>query len=89
MNAPVNARTFKSGNSVSMRLPKRLGIAPDQVFEVNYDGDNFYGRRVPTVEEETLRFRRFRSLLETLERFGPVGEIQERNPFEFPDRPGL
>ena len=89
MSAPVNARTFKSGNSISMRLPKRLGIGPDQMFEVNYDGDNFYGRRVPTVEEEALRFRRFRNMLDTLQRIGPVGEIQERDPFEFPDRPGL
>ncbi len=89
MNAPVNARTFKSGNSVSMRLPKRLGMEPNQVFAVNYDGDNFYGRRVPTVEEEARRFQRFRNMLETLQRIGPVGEIQERDPFEFPDRPGL
>ena len=89
MNALVNTRTFKSGNSISMRLPKRLGIGPNQIFEVSYDGDNFYGRRIPTVEEEALRFERFRTMLATLQRIGPVGEIEKLERFEFPDRPGL
>ena len=89
MTTPVHSKTFKSGNSVAMRLPKALGIGPDEHFIVERHGDTLTGRRIPTPAEEAERLVRFRTLLARLQEIGPVGEIQERDPFEFPDRPGL
>jgi antitoxin VapB len=89
MNRPIHTKTFKSGNSVAMRLPKGLGIGPGEQFAVTFGGDFLSGRRIPTAAEEAGRLVRFRAMLDELKRLGPVGEIQEREPFEFPDRPGL
>ena len=89
MNRPIHSKTFKSGNSVAMRLPKSLGVGPNETFVVERHGDTITSRRIPTAAEEAERLVRFRAMLEDLQRLGPVGEVQERDPFEFPDRPGL
>ena len=89
MNAPIHTKTFKSGNSVAMRLPKALGIGPDETFQINRNGDFISGRRIPGDAEQAERLGRFRAMLDELQRMGPVGEIEQREPFEFPDRPGL
>jgi antitoxin VapB len=89
MPAPIHTRTFKSGNSVAVRLPKGLGIGPNEMLEIRRSGDSIIGRLVPTEAEEAERKRCFMEALEELRRLGPVGEIEPREPFEFPDRPGL
>jgi antitoxin VapB len=89
MNRPVHTKTFKSGNSVAMRLPKGLGVGPNEQFVVNVHGDLLTGKRIPSAAEEAERLVRFRAMLEELKRLGPVGEVEQREPFEFPDRPGL
>lgn len=89
MNKPVHTKTFKSGNSVAVRLPKGLGIGPNETFEITRHGDTLTARRIPSKEEEAERLGRFRAMLEELKRLGPVGEIEKREPIEFPDRPGL
>lgn len=89
MNTPIHTKTFKSGNSVALRLPKGLGIGPGEQFALKVDGDFLTGRRIPTAAEEAERLVRFRAMLEELRRLGPVGEIEQPERFEFPDRPGL
>ena len=89
MNKPVHTRTFKSGNSVAVRLPKALGFGPDEELEIQQHGDAIWGRRIPDPAERAERLARWRAALAELQRLGPVGEIELRDPDIFPDRPGL
>jgi antitoxin VapB len=82
-------RTFKSGNSVALRLPKGLAIGPNERMLVERHGDILTARRLPNDVEEAERLARFRLAMADLARLGPVGEVQQREPIEFPERPGL
>lgn len=86
MNTPILTRTFKSGNSVAVRLPKGLAIAADVDVMLEQRGNEIVLRPVkdPAVEKQKLL-----AMLAALKTLGPVGEIETRGPFEFPDRPGL
>jgi antitoxin VapB len=89
MSGPFHTRSFKSGNSVAVRLPKVLGIGPDESFAISRQGDVVTARRIPTVEEEAARLARFRAGLAALKALPPSPEVEEREPIDFPDRPGL
>ncbi len=89
MNDPIHTRTFKSGNSVAVRLPRALGIGPDETFAISRHGDIVTARRIPTAAEEAERLGRFRAMLEDLKALPRPPTVEEREPFEFPDRPGL
>lgn len=89
MTKPVHTRAFKSGNSVALRLPKGLSIEPGDNFEVTRHGDTLTARRVPTPGEEAERLARFRAMLSEMQKLPKPVKVQEREPFEFPDRPGL
>jgi antitoxin VapB len=89
MNGPIHTRTFKSGNSVAVRLPKALGVGPDESFEISRQGDILTARRIPSPTEEAERLARFREWLTSLEGLPRPPETEEREPIEFPDRPGL
>ena len=86
MNAPVHTRTFKSGNSVAVRLPKQLGVASDENVLIIPQGRDFLVRRVVDPIEEK---RKLMELIVAMDAIGPVGEIEVREPLEFPDRRGL
>jgi hypothetical protein len=45
--------------------------------------------RPPAREDLAEEKRRLLELLSDLEGIGSPGEVQERDPFEFPERPGL
>lgn len=89
MNSPVRAKTFKSGNSEAVRLPKGIGFGIGVELRIERRGDVLTMRRIPSDAEEAERLARFRAAMIELARLGPVGEIGEREPIEFPDRPGL
>jgi antitoxin VapB len=89
MNASIHTKTFKSGNSIAVRLPRRLAIAAGETMIARRNGDTLTLRLIPSATEEAQRLTRFRAMLDELKRIGPVGEIEVRVPFEFPDRPGL
>ena len=89
MNGTVHTRTFKSGNSIAVRLPKALGIGPDETFAISRHGDTVTARRIPSDVEEAERLARFRSMLEALKALPRPPAVEDREPFEFPDRPGL
>ncbi len=86
MNKPVHTKTFKSGNSVAVRLPKGFAIPEGTEVELDKAGD------VVTIRlaRDPAKVRnRMRKLIEELEEIGRTGEIEKREPIEFPDRPGL
>jgi antitoxin VapB len=82
----IKTKTFKSGNSVALRLPKSLGIKADVAMQVEQRGRDLVIRAVvDPVEEKRLLME----LIAELDAIGPVGEIEKREPIYFPDRPGL
>jgi antitoxin VapB len=87
MNSPYHTKTFKSGNSVAVRLPKGFAIPADAEVELAKSGDTITLRLARNPEEAR---RRMREAWEAMEAIGaPEGGVQERDPFEFPDRKGL
>jgi antitoxin VapB len=79
MNA-YQTRTFRSGNSEAVRLPKEIGFGHGVEVEIVREGDAV-----------TIRRKRMsnRELAELLQRLPKPDYIEEREPIEFPDRPGL
>lgn len=61
------ARTFRSGRSVALRLPGSLAIAPGEHMLIEADGDRLTLSRVP---DRTEVARRLRALLPVLEAIG-------------------
>jgi antitoxin VapB len=87
MNKPVHARTFKSGNSVAVRLPKGFAIPEGTEVELDKSGDTVTIRLSRNPEEAR---RRMQQAWEDMAAIGaPDGCVQPRDPFEFPDRKGL
>lgn len=85
MNA-VSSKTFKSGNSVAVRLPREIGFAAGMDVLVERTGDIVTIRPQYDPAEEK---RKLLELVAALRAIGPPDEIEKREPFEFPDRPGL
>ena len=82
----VESKTFKSGNSVAVRLPKSVAFAPDIAVTIERNGDVITIRPAHDPDEEQ---RELMALIAELDEIGPIGEIESREPIEFPDRPGL
>jgi antitoxin VapB len=82
----VRTKTFKSGNSVAVRLPAEFGFAAGLSVTVERDGS---GVKVRPMTDPVEEKRKVADLVAKLRALGPVGEIQVREPIEFPDRPGL
>ena len=79
MNAH-RTKTFKSGNSEAVRLPKEIGFGAGTEVEIVRDGD------VVTIKRRRMTNR---ELVESLRELPKPLHAQEREPIEFPDRPGL
>jgi antitoxin VapB len=86
MNRPVLTRTFKSGNSVAVRLPKGFAIPPGAEVEMTQTGDRVTMR---VASDPVEAKRRWLEALDRLAQLPPVGEIEQREPILFPDRQGL
>ena len=86
MAKPVQTRTFKSGNSVAVRLPKGFGIPADVEIELEQSGDTVTIRTVRDPAEEKARFLK---MLDELRALPKPPSVQKREPIDFPDRPGL
>ena len=82
----IETKTFKSGNSVAVRLPKELGLASDVAVTLEKVGDTI---RIRAIDDAAEGKRRVARLIAALEAIGPVEEIGERLPIEFPERRGL
>lgn len=85
----VTSRTFKSGNSEAVRLPKGLGFGVGTEVRIERDGDRVVLTEAPPsingVREEMRR------LVEDIRRItGPDGLPREQREVDWwPDRPGI
>ena len=61
------AKTFRSGRSVALRLPDSPAIAPGERLLIEADGDRLTVRRLPDRTEIT---RKLRALLAVLDAIG-------------------
>lgn len=86
MNKPVHTRTFKSGNSVAVRLPKGFAIPAGAEVEMSKTGNRVV---ISVTEDKAEAKRRLIEMLDALKALPKPPRVQERDPFEFPDRPGL
>jgi len=77
----VNSRTFKSGNSVAVRLPKEIGLEADVPVTITRVGD------VLTITPK--RRLSVKEMIAELRKLPKPDKVQEREPIEWPERPGL
>jgi antitoxin VapB len=83
----TTARTFKSGNSEAVRLPKGYGFGPGTEVRIEREGNRVV---LTAVDSEAESRRRFDAMIARMVALGPVpGGPQPRDEFEAPDRPGL
>ncbi|MDO9338557.1 MAG: AbrB/MazE/SpoVT family DNA-binding domain-containing protein [Caulobacteraceae bacterium] len=79
MNA-ITSKTFKSGNSAAVRLPKDLGFGIGVDVTIVRSGDVItITRKRPSIQD----------MLRKLQELPAPGEIEVRDPDIFPDRQGL
>ena len=74
-------KTFKSGNSVAVRLPKELGIVEGTEFEIENTGTGVLLRRRPRYSG--------RDLVEALEKLPKLTKPFKRERIVVPRRPAL
>lgn len=74
-------KTFRSGNSEAVRLPRELGFGVDVEVEITRHGD--------TVSVRPKSSRTMQDLVDALRKLPRPPSIQEREPIEWPERPGL
>ncbi|MEI9964230.1 MAG: antitoxin [Caulobacteraceae bacterium] len=81
MSITVNSRTFKSGNSQAVRLPKDVAYDGDVEVTIVRSGDvlTIYPKKKMSVAE----------MLKKLEELPKPAYIEERDSDIFPERPGL
>jgi antitoxin VapB len=86
MNKPVHTKTFKSGNSVAVRLPKGFAIPEGVDVELDKSGDVVTVRltRDPAAEKALML-----KWLAELKATPKPPEIEKREPIVFPKRRGL
>ena len=87
MSAPHSSRTFKSGNSEAVRLPKGLGFGIGTDVLVEREGERVV---LTPIRDAAAEKKKLLAMLARLQAIGaPDDGVQARDPFEFPDRPGL
>ena len=86
MNAPVHTKTFKSGNSVAVRLPKLFAIPPGADVEISRSGNRVTVKLTGDPDEAK---RQWQAALDELKALPKPPSVQKRERFAFPDRPGL
>ncbi len=82
----IQAKAFKSGNSVAVRLPRELGIDAGDALRIEKVGAEI---RISPALDPAEEKRKLNALVERLLSLPAPGEIEKRVPIEFPDRPGL
>ena len=76
----TTSRTFKSGNSEAVRLPKEIAFGPGVELTMIRSGDvlKMYPKKMP-----------LEVMFDALRNLPAPGEIEVRDSDIFPDRPGL
>lgn len=78
----VDSKTFKSGNSVAVRLPKEIAFAPDTRVTIERNGDVLTIRPRRDSDEDR---RLLIEMLDDLARLPKPGAIERRDPILFRD----
>lgn len=78
----IDTKIFWSGDDAAVILPKDTAFAPGTSVTVEQCGDVLTIR--PVIKRRSLS-----EMAAALRALGPVGEIGERDPIEFPERPGM
>jgi antitoxin VapB len=86
MGVYVDTKTFKSGNSVAVRLPRELGFKADVPVRLEKVGDEL---RLSAIKDPAEGKRQVMALIAALDALPPVTKYQEREPFEAPERDWL
>ena len=76
----VTSRTFRSGNSDAVRLPKEISFGPGVEVEIERKGD------VVTISPKRKSVKEMLAKLRSLPKPSSIGVRQE---IEIPERPGL
>jgi virulence-associated protein VagC len=79
MGEILHKQAFKSGNGVAVYIPKSFGIEPGMAVTIETRGDEVVIRRAQNMH----------ALVDTLLALPAPGDIEERDPEIFIDRPGL
>lgn len=90
MGIVIKGRTFKSGNSSALRLPKELGLPPGTRVTIEKSGRGFAVQPIEDPDEVRRDLETMAAEIKAVwEGAGgpPLGEI--RDPDIFPNRPGL
>lgn len=82
----LETKTFKSGNSIAIRLPREVAFAEGTAVTIEKRGDALVIRPAKDPIEEKRKVLEFVAALKALK---PTGVIEERDSDIFPDRPGL
>lgn len=82
----IDSKTFKSGNSVAVRLPKAIGLDADVLVRIEYDAGVI---TIRPIEDMDAGKKRVADLVAALRALPKPPYIEEREPIEFPDRKGL
>ena len=82
-----DTRTFRSGDTVALALPPKLGVGPDEAMRVERRGGEILVTRAVVGETDALD--RNRALAERLRALGPPLPSIARDPDIFPNRAGL
>ncbi|MCW0047802.1 AbrB/MazE/SpoVT family DNA-binding domain-containing protein [Brevundimonas sp. BT-123] len=77
---PVTSRTFRSGNSDAVRLPKEISFGPGVEVEIERKGD------VVTISPKQKSVKEMLAKLRCLPKPDSIGV---RHEVEIPERPGL
>jgi antitoxin VapB len=86
MNKPVHTKTFKSGNSVAVRLPKGFAIPEGTEVELDKSGDVVTIRLTRDRAQEKARMLKWLAELKAMPK---PAEIEKRERIVFPKRRGL
>ncbi|MBW8910391.1 MAG: AbrB/MazE/SpoVT family DNA-binding domain-containing protein [Sphingomonas sp.] len=81
----LETKTFKSGNSIAIRLPREVAFAEGTAVTIEKRGDALIIRPAKDPVEEKRKVLEFVEALKALPR---VGEIEQRDT-DLPERPGL
>jgi antitoxin VapB len=86
MTKPVHTKTFKSGNSVAVRLPKGFGIPEGVEVELDKSGDLVTIRLTRDPAEEKARMLK---MLDDLAAMPKPPRVEKRERILLPNRRGL
>jgi virulence-associated protein VagC len=89
--AACTTTTFLDGDSVAVRLPEEFGFAAGSSVEIEQFGDGIRIRpsRAAPVRDAAATRKLLEELIHGLNAIGRPGIVEQREPIEPPDRPGL